>query len=104
MDSSFVRLVSQIALTTWSLTEIVMLLLTRGRLEEVTGTRWAIIGLGFFAAWMLLSSISISATALIPRGHLIWLFASLEAGTAVGAWGWLIVNMRTKFKITSGMG
>ena len=104
MDSSFVRLVSQIALTTWSLTEIVMLLLTRGRLEEVTGTRWAIIGLGFFAAWMLLSSISISAVALISRGDLVWPLAVFEMGTAIGAWGWLIANMKTTFKITSGTG
>lgn len=101
MDSSWVRLASQIALTTWAIVEIATLLYTRGHLTPVAGTRWAISGLCCFAAWMFLSSLSVSNTALIPRSDLVNVFSVLEVGTAVGAWGWLASNIRTKFKIVT---
>lgn len=99
MDSSWVRLGAQIALTTWAMTEIAILLCTRNRMAVVTGTRWAITGLCCFAAWMFLSSISIHAVALVSRGNLVIVFAALEMGAAVGAWGWLASNAREKFRI-----
>lgn len=97
MDSSLLRLASQIALTTWAIVEIAMILCTRGRLEKVVGARWGIAGLACFAAWMFLSSISIYAVALVPRGDLVAVFAVLELGTAIGAWGWLAANVRARF-------
>lgn len=102
MDSSWVRLTSQVALTTWAIAEIVMLAYARGHMAPVKGTRWAIAGLMCFAAWMFLSSISIFAVAVIPRADLVVVFAGLEAGAAIGAWGWLVSNVRTRFKISIG--
>jgi hypothetical protein len=99
MDSSIFRLLAQVALTTWAVAEIAMLVFVRNRIEPVTGTRWAILGLVFFSAWMFALSISIYAVAIVPRGSLVWLFVFLEMGTAVGAWGWLIANSKMRFKI-----
>jgi hypothetical protein len=97
-----IRLASQVALSTWAITEVAMLLYTRKRLLVVVGVRWAIFGLACFALWMFLSSISIYATAVIPRGDLVNVFASLELGTAIGAWGWLICNVHARFRIVAG--
>lgn len=102
MDSSVLRLISQVALSTWAITEIAMLLYTRKRLLLVVGTRWAILGLACFALWMFLSSISIYAVAIIPRADLVVVFALLELGTAIGAWGWLASNVRARFRFTVG--
>ena len=99
MDSSIVRLASLIALSTWAIAQIPMLLSSRGKLEMAMGTRWAIGGLCCFAAWMFLSSLSVATTAVIPRADLVTVFAALELGTAVGAWGWLASNVRKKFRI-----
>ena len=99
MDSSLFRMAAQIALTTWAITEIVMLLSARGRLAPLTGTRWAIVGLLCFAAWMFLSSVSIAAVAVIDRAGLVTVFAALEAGAAISAWGWLICNVHARFRI-----
>lgn len=99
MDSSVFRIFAQVALTTWAVAEIAMLIFVRNRIEPVAGTRWAIFGLTFFAAWMFTLSISIYAVAIVPRGNLVWLFILLELGTAVGAWGWLIANSLMRFRI-----
>lgn len=99
MDSVLLRLVAQVALTTWALTEIAMLLFTRKQSERITGTRWAVFGLICFAAWMFLLSISIFAVAVVPRGNLVNVFVILELGSAIGAWGWLIANARIRFRI-----
>ena len=102
MDSAIFRLVAQVALTTWAIAEIAILISARTRLSVVTGVRWAVLGLICFATWMFLSSISIYAVALISRGDLVPVFAFLELGAAVGAWGWLIANVRVRFKIAAG--
>ena len=101
MDSVLLRLIAQVALSTWAITEIAMLLFTRKQAERITGTRWAVFGLICFAVWMFLLSISIFAVAVIPRGDLVGVFVVLELGSAIGAWGWLIANARLRFRIAS---
>ena len=95
MDSSLIRLAAQVALTTWAIAQIAMLLGTKPRLP---GTRWATFGLSCFAAWMLLLSVSGVSTGPVQRADILWPLALLEAGTAIGAWGWLIANVRIRFK------
>ena len=102
MDSAIFRLAAQVALTTWAIAEIAILISARTRLSVVTGVSWAVFGLLCFATWMFLSSISIYAVALISRGDLVLVFAFLELGAAVSAWGWLIANVRARFKIVAG--
>ena len=92
MDSALVRMFAQVALTTWAITQIVLLVSARGRVAPIAGVRWAVLGLICFATWMLLLSISGVATGPVQRGDILWPLALLEAGTAVGAWGWLIAN------------
>lgn len=99
MDSVYFRLAAQVALTTWALAEIAMLLLVRGQRGAVVGTRWAILGLCCFASWMFLLSLSIYAVAIIPRASIVLILAVQEVGAAIGAWGWLIANARVRFKI-----
>jgi len=99
MDSATIRLVAQVALTTWAMVEICMLVCTRGRVTEVTGVRWAVGGLVCFAGWTFLLSLSSAAVNVIPRGDFVWWFAALEVGVAVGAWGWLLANMRARFRV-----
>jgi hypothetical protein len=83
-------------MTTWAIAQIAMLLGTKPRLP---GVRWATFGLACFAAWMFLLSVSGVATGLVQRGDILWPLALLETGTAIGAWGWLIANVRVRFKI-----
>jgi hypothetical protein len=99
MDSALIRLAAQVAMTTWAITQIVLLVSARGRVAAVTGVRWATFGLACFAAWMFLLSVSGVATGLVQRGDILWPLALLETGTAIGAWGWLIANVRVRFKI-----
>lgn len=102
VDSTLFRLAPQVALVTWAVAQIAMLLFARNRLSAVAGARWAVAGLGCFALWMLLSSMSIYAVAILPRGEMIAVFAALELGTAIGAWGWLICNVQARFRVTAG--
>jgi hypothetical protein len=62
MDSSLVRMVAQVAMTTWAITQIALLVTARGRVAAVTGVRWAALGLVCFASWMFLLSVSGVAT------------------------------------------
>jgi hypothetical protein len=78
-----------------------MLIYARGRLTPIVGTRWAMGGLACFALWMMLSSVSIAATGIIDRAELVGVFAVLEAGTAIGAWGWLICNVHARFRLVN---
>ena len=100
MDTSLIRLLSQIALVGWCVAEGIVLILSRGHATQVSGVRVAIAGLVCFAGWMFLSALSIQDTAIFPRESMLWTFALLEAGTAVSAWGWLVVNIKQSFRLT----
>ena len=99
MESSLIRLAAQVALTTWAITQMALLVSARGRVAPVTGARWAVLALGCFAAWMFLLSISSVAAGPIARSDLLWPLAVLEAGTAIGAWGWLVATLRARFRV-----
>jgi hypothetical protein len=96
VDSSFVRLAAQVALTTWAIAQIALLVSAHRR---APGTRWAVLALVCFAGWMFLLSVSSVAAGPIARGDLLWPLAVLEVGTAVGAWGWLVATLRARFRV-----
>lgn len=98
MDWTTIRLTAQVLLTSWAIAEIVMLAAARGTMSPVVGQRWATIGLGSFAVWMFLSSLSIQDTALFPRSDIVGVFAILELSAAICAWGWFVQNARARFQ------
>ena len=102
MDTSLIRLLSQVALVGWCAAEGIVLILSRGHATQVSGVRVALVGLFCFGAWMFLSAISIKDTQIFPRESLLWTFALLEAGTATAAWGWLILNVKRSFRLSLG--
>ena len=102
MDNSSIRIAAQIALTTWAVTLIAIFVFSRKRLLMDRGGNLAVLGLVFFSAWMFSLSISSASAGPIERSDLLWPLAFFEMGTAVCAWGWLVVNLWVKFRLVSG--
>ena len=99
MDTSMLRLISQVLLVMWCATAMAVAVLSRGKTFHAAGLRWAVLGLSNFGVWMFLSAITIRDTELFPRGSVLWLFAAVELGTTAGAWGWLVLHVRRNFHV-----
>lgn len=96
LDTTTMRLVAQVALVSWCVGEIVVLLLLRGKWVRLVGIQWAIGGLTCFALWMLISALSIRDVAFFPRSLAVGPLALLEMGTAFCAWAhWIALTRRT---------
>ena len=97
MDTTAIRLGCQVLLVGWCAATAVVVLLSRGRMMHAAGHSWALLGLASFGLWMFLSALTIKDTELFPRSSVLWLFALVEVGSVVGAWGWLGVYARRNF-------